>query len=605
VKEVQKNRTHVELFAGCGGMALGLEAAGFDLLLANELSPMAAETFAYNILGVDLSCFPEGRPLGARTGNARSRVRWLNSSYGPESMACRLRENPHGAPPRYDELVGPAEALRGCLIVGSVVDLKTWLKGDDGHRTGLYGVEFGKWLRGQGIDLMSGGPPCQSFSLAGLRDRLNPRNRLPFEFAEMAALLQPRLVLLENVSGILRPFTDPITGEQSVPALEVASVFAQCGFLPLCFHLNACHFGVAQNRPRFVMLGLNLGRLYGVKIEFNHARERRRDIARQLLRRAEIHASGRSGHHTWESIRKAADFYLHVDSGEHSPHWRRRLERLLAVNHPNRPGRRGGFPERVSEADPIAAFDWQSGGGCGGSSVREAIGDLAFGDTFTIDKLDMLPAWAQLVEAQLMGQPIANHEHRRNCDRVKARFRLYQAIQNSDISSGDRALFEAALRDRDEGKRRCAARQISQQGIEAVAGYGIMSQSGECFSSAKAGLRDRVLRLLEELHTRKHSQAALDPEEPAPATMSIPDDACHYANGQDRTLTVREMARIQSFPDWFEFRSKVTTGGTARRFEVPQYTQVGNAVPPLMAKGLGMVADALLRFLDRLDLTAD
>ena len=87
--------------------------------------------------------------------------------------------------------------------------------------------------------------------------------------------------------------------------------------------------------------------------------------------------------------------------------------------------------------------------------------------------------------------------------------------------------------------------------------------------------------------------------------MSIPDDACHYARGQDRTLTVREMARIQSFPDWFEFRSKVTTGGRARRFEVPQYTQVGNAVPPLMAKGLGVVVDALLRFLDGLNLTAD
>ena len=41
---------HIELFAGCGGMSLGLDAAGFELLFANELSPMAGETFAYNIL---------------------------------------------------------------------------------------------------------------------------------------------------------------------------------------------------------------------------------------------------------------------------------------------------------------------------------------------------------------------------------------------------------------------------------------------------------------------------------------------------------------------------------------------------------------------------
>ena len=45
---------HIELFAGCGGMSLGLETAGFELFFANELSPMAGETFAYNILNEDL-----------------------------------------------------------------------------------------------------------------------------------------------------------------------------------------------------------------------------------------------------------------------------------------------------------------------------------------------------------------------------------------------------------------------------------------------------------------------------------------------------------------------------------------------------------------------
>ena len=45
---------HIELFAGCGGMSLGLDAAGFDLFMANELSPMAGETFAFNLLGENL-----------------------------------------------------------------------------------------------------------------------------------------------------------------------------------------------------------------------------------------------------------------------------------------------------------------------------------------------------------------------------------------------------------------------------------------------------------------------------------------------------------------------------------------------------------------------
>ena len=53
------------------------------------------------------------------------------------------------------------------------------------------------------------------------------------------------------------------------------------------------------------------------------------------------------------------------------------------------------------------------------------------------------------------------------------------------------------------------------------------------------------------------------------------------------------MARIQSFPDNFEFRSKVTTGGKMRRYEVPQYTQVGNAVPPLLGRQLGIIIKSL------------
>jgi len=78
--------------------------------------------------------------------------------------------------------------------------------------------------------------------------------------------------------------------------------------------------------------------------------------------------------------------------------------------------------------------------------------------------------------------------------------------------------------------------------------------------------------------------------------LSIPDDACHYHEAEDtqRTLTVREMARIQSFPDWYKIKSKVTTGGQMRKFEVPQYTQIGNAVPPLLALALGKVCSKLL-----------
>ncbi|WP_431099951.1 DNA cytosine methyltransferase [Roseateles noduli] len=54
------------------------------------------------------------------------------------------------------------------------------------------------------------------------------------------------------------------------------------------------------------------------------------------------------------------------------------------------------------------------------------------------------------------------------------------------------------------------------------------------------------------------------------------DDLLHYS--EPRTLTVRENARLQTFPDWYSFQGKYTTGGHLRKQEVPRFTQVANAV---------------------------
>jgi DNA (cytosine-5)-methyltransferase 1 len=74
--------------------------------------------------------------------------------------------------------------------------------------------------------------------------------------------------------------------------------------------------------------------------------------------------------------------------------------------------------------------------------------------------------------------------------------------------------------------------------------------------------------------------------------MSIPDDYIHYS--EPRILTVREYAIIQSFPDWYEFREAYTTGGKRRTEQVPRYTQIGNAIPPLFAEHVGNVLKELL-----------
>jgi DNA (cytosine-5)-methyltransferase 1 len=90
---------------------------------------------------------------------------------------------------------------------------------------------------------------------------------------------------------------------------------------------------------------------------------------------------------------------------------------------------------------------------------------------------------------------------------------------------------------------------------------------------------------------KKHALRVLDPDRPSPTITSMPDDLLHYS--EPRTLTVRETARLQSFPDWFSFHGKYTTGGDLRRREVPRFTQVANAVPPLTAQAIGEALVAL------------
>ena len=99
---------------------------------------------------------------------------------------------------------------------------------------------------------------------------------------------------------------------------------------------------------------------------------------------------------------------------------------------------------------------------------------------------------------------------------------------------------------------------------------------------------------------KKFSQRVLPAEwngsEPWITVTSLPDDYVHYDKGQPRSLTVREWARIQTFPDWYQFKGKRTTGGIRRAGrpgenihyrELPKYTQIGNAIPVKLAEAIG------------------
>lgn len=90
----------------------------------------------------------------------------------------------------------------------------------------------------------------------------------------------------------------------------------------------------------------------------------------------------------------------------------------------------------------------------------------------------------------------------------------------------------------------------------------------------------------------KNCFSVLEANLPAPTLTSNPDDHIHYC--EPRTLTVREYARIQTFPDWYLFKGSYTTGGDSRKTDVPRYTQIGNAIPPLFAEQVAITIRQLL-----------
>ena len=91
---------------------------------------------------------------------------------------------------------------------------------------------------------------------------------------------------------------------------------------------------------------------------------------------------------------------------------------------------------------------------------------------------------------------------------------------------------------------------------------------------------------IDVLLTKKNIRQRWDGNQPSATVVTIPDD--YISPWEPRTFSVREMARCQSFDDSFEFLGKRTTGGLKRRTEVPQFTQVGNAVPPLLARAVAL-----------------
>lgn len=192
---------YVDLFAGCGGLSLGIERAGGDLLLAVEKSEMAARTFAHNLV-VDAA--------------------------DPREWA-RYVEQPVDAQVSNRLLVRPLSDLLAAKHL--VEDLGT-----------------------RDLDLVVGGPPCQGFSLAGRRNPDDVRNSLPWEYLRFVELVHPKFVVIENVVGMNRSFA--AEEDSSFVQLQQALATTGSGYIVQPVHVNAVHYGAPQHRPRLMIIGV-------------------------------------------------------------------------------------------------------------------------------------------------------------------------------------------------------------------------------------------------------------------------------------------------------------------------------------------------------------
>ena len=125
------------------------------------------------------------------------------------------------------------------------------------------------------IDLITGGFPCQSFSIAGRRNGFNDtRGTLFFEIARIAAVKRPALLFLENVPGLL-------SHDEGRTFAAILNALDEIGYDVSWTQLNSANFGVPQSRNRVFITGFLRGKCRGEVFAFSETNPK--TIVRRVL----------------------------------------------------------------------------------------------------------------------------------------------------------------------------------------------------------------------------------------------------------------------------------------------------------------------------------
>ena len=99
------------------------------------------------------------------------------------------------------------------------------------------------------LDVLDGSPPCQGFSTAGKRQIDDPRNSLFREYVRLLRGLQPRVFVMENVSGMVK-------GKMKLVFAEAMRELKASGYKVSARLMNAMYFNVPQSRERLIFVGV-------------------------------------------------------------------------------------------------------------------------------------------------------------------------------------------------------------------------------------------------------------------------------------------------------------------------------------------------------------
>ncbi len=460
----------LDLFAGCGGLSLGFEAAGFQIGGAVEFDPDAARSHGINFHGGDIA---HSQPIDiTRTS--------------PEDLVAKL---------------------------------------------GLKSVE-------SSFDVVVGGPPCQAFARVG-RPKLreieahpeafihDPRAQLYKKYLEYVDKFQPLAVLMENVPDILNH------GGQNI-AEETCEVLEAKGYVCGYTLLNAAFYGVPQMRERMFLI----------------------------------------------AYRKE----LNVEVSFPKPsHW--------LVLPPGYEGSRAvalkALRNLVDDAHSYIAPPISSPSLPNAVTVEEAIGDLP-----SIDARKLIADGSLTRGARRFDTPIKYGRKKPSTYATLMRNWENHAAPSNGLSDH---VIRFLPRDYPLFARMNPGDQYPQAYEHAVMMFEerlkIERDKGERIGEKSAKYKALWDSIVPPYDASKfpNKWRKMWRDKPARTLMAhLGKDGyshIHYDSEQARTISVREAARLQSFPDGFFF------SGTMN----PAFKQVGNAVPPLLAKAIAQTMMATLR----------